>query len=765
MSDLFSQIPDAERLLTTTRRSFLRNAGLLAGFSAIAPSMVSLRAEEAGKPLPVKWRNLGAGGGGWLPCMAVCPTDSSIVYAGCDVGGFFKSTDRGQSWRICNIGLRSYYVEVITPHPYDAKVIYIGTEGGVHKSVDGGESWTWLGNGFPARQSGKFSAPIGALALDPKNPQLVYAGIGHPRFGKNGCGTVYYSADGGQQWKIANPNGGGMSAEALISDLATHPRNTQRLYAATDAGLYRSEDGAQTWHRLANGLPHERVRRVIISPSQPETLYVALRSQPGKVPWQGGVYRSDDGGETWATRADGLGHRVGQPGQPAQMTSNVDRIAVHPANPDIVYAGDSAWVTAGVYLSENGGKNWKLLTHSKDPKSMDYGWLTMAGPSVTGLALDAKAPDTVYFSTSMQVFRTDNRGGYWEQCYTKKAGESADGPHWSTTGQETTCLRDVVVHPKDSSQLYFCYQDIGLIHSRDSGKSFAPSTQGMKNRGNVFTVAIDPAEPRIVYAGTGWWAKNSGDVCRSEDGGATWKVVGMPATGLPDAQTHRLVIDPSSPVAARRVFVTLYKKGIFCSEDGGASWQSRQNGLPHGNICDLRQHPQKPEVLFAVLGEEGKHLGGVYRSADRGQSWQPCSSSFVCPDPKLLVIAPSEPSRMYLATRRRYASDRKVYPGGVYVSRDSGATWQSILDNHFIAALTVDPRDADVLYAGGTDHPYHDDAIGMGIMQTKDGGRHWVSLNSESLSSRNVSCLTLDPHHPGRIYAGTSGNGVFVTEV
>ncbi len=87
------------------------------------------------------WRNIGPGGGGWIPCMTVSPHDSRVVYAGCDVGGFFKSTDSGANWRICNTGLHDLYVEVIAPHPRDSRVIYIGTEGGVHKSTDGGETW------------------------------------------------------------------------------------------------------------------------------------------------------------------------------------------------------------------------------------------------------------------------------------------------------------------------------------------------------------------------------------------------------------------------------------------------------------------------------------------------------------------------------------------------------------------------------------------------------------------------------------------------
>ena len=95
------------------------------------------------------WRNIGPGGGGWIPCLAVSPQNSRVIYAGCDVGGFYKSTDAGATWRIRNTGLHDLYVEAIVPHPRDPAIIYIGTEGGVHKSTDGGESWQWLREGFP----------------------------------------------------------------------------------------------------------------------------------------------------------------------------------------------------------------------------------------------------------------------------------------------------------------------------------------------------------------------------------------------------------------------------------------------------------------------------------------------------------------------------------------------------------------------------------------------------------------------------------------
>jgi photosystem II stability/assembly factor-like uncharacterized protein len=717
------------------------------------------------EPATITWKNIGPGGGGWIPCVAVSPHDSKVVYAGCDVGGFFKSTDAGGTWRICNTGLRGYYVECILPHPRDPKIILIGTQDGMHKSTDGGESWQWLGKGFPPREAGSFSAPIGAVAMDPTNPDTLYAGIGRPRFGKSGHGRVYRSTDGGAHWSIANVGGGGMDKEAIVSDLLVCPTKPQRLFAATNKGFYRSEDSAATWQRVETGLPHEHVRRIAICQSRPEMMYLTLRSTPGQTPWQGGVYRSDDGGQTWTPRSQGLAKLVGQPGKPAPMTSNVDRLIVHPENPDIVYAGDTAWVSAGIYRTADGGQSWQRMTDTRT--NLDLG-LHKTGPTVFGLAIDPRAPDTVWFSTSMHIFRSTDAGKHWEQMYSHRlerpqgAPESAAG-YWSTSGLETLCVANVVIHPRDAKRLFVCYADCGLMQSFDGGRSFTPTVQGMPHHDDVVTVAFDPANPKIIYAGSG--TTDRGEICRSYDNGFTWRVVGQPQTGLPNGAIVNITVDADSTPDARRIYACVNRHGIFCSEDGGASWQARNNGLPNKSVRALVQHPREPKVLFALLAGGGGDQGGVFRSDDRGHTWRRLSSAFSCPDARALAIAPSDPQRLYVSARKTFASNRKTYPGGVFASDDGGITWQQVLDDSLIQTLAVDVHDAGVLYAGSAEHPYHDDAIGRGVLRSRDGGRTWESLNSPSLTCRNIRSLTLDSRAPSRLIVGTDGNGVFVATI
>ncbi len=179
-------------------------AGLLGGVCVAAP-----------------WGNIGPGGGGWVPCMAVSPADSQVVYAGCDVGGFYRSLDAGKTWRIHNEGLQDLYVEVIAPHPRNPEVLYAGTEGGVHRSTNGGTTWRHvLDEQF-----------IEALAVDPANADVIYAGANDHPFHADALGHgVFQSRNGGKGWTTLNDPS---LTLRKIAALTVDPHRPTRLYAGT----------------------------------------------------------------------------------------------------------------------------------------------------------------------------------------------------------------------------------------------------------------------------------------------------------------------------------------------------------------------------------------------------------------------------------------------------------------------------------------------------------------------------------------------------
>ena len=195
---------------------------------------------------------------------------------------------------------------------------------------------------------------------------------------------------------------------------------------------------------------------------------------------------------------------------------------------------------------------------------MDYGWITQWGSTVECMAISPVKPDWVVVGTAGHVFLTDNAGSTWQQRYCRIEGDRFRG-----NGLEVTCFNDIVPDPKEPGRLYFCYFDIGLLVSNDCGRTFQKAVDGMKHSGNCFTVVVDPADTNVLWAGTGEWASNQGDVCRSKDRGRTWTVVGKPESGLPAGQTKHLVLDPTSPPDRRILYVTSTGNGIFRSGDGG----------------------------------------------------------------------------------------------------------------------------------------------------------------------------------------------------
>jgi photosystem II stability/assembly factor-like uncharacterized protein len=445
------------------------------------------------------------------------------------------------------------------------------------------------------------------------------------------------------------------------------------------------------------------------------------------------------------------------------MTSHYKEIVVHPQDPDTVYVGDRAWVSAGVYRTTDGGRNWaKVTNHDGAKGNMDYGWIREWGPAVECVAISPVKPDRVVFGTSGHVFLTDSAGTTWQQRYCRFEGDRFRG-----NGLEVTCFNNIVSDPKDPGRLYFCYFDIGLLVSDDYGRTFEKAVQGMKHAGNCFTVVMDPDDTKRLWAGTGEWGSNQGDVCRSEDRGRTWRVAGKPESGLPVGQTKHLVLDATSPADRRILYVTSKGNGIFRSEDGGDSWRPIGAGLPEPALKDPRGlllDPRDSTHLRLALGGSPSKGRGVYETLNGGKSWRKASGDGVLADIQDFHADPKDFATLYICQREyfdRSAQPPVVLPGGLFRSRDGGATWKRIYEFRFTNCVAVSPTDRDTLYVGTTDHPYHDECRAQGIAKSVDGGKTWHQ-EVEGLTCWNISCVRIDPYDPSRLYIGTAGNGVFL---
>src|SRR2546423_11958734 len=290
------------------------------------------------------WRNVGPFRGGRTRAVAGVPSQPNVFYCAQVNGGVFKTTDYGRTWQPIFDDQPTGSVGAMAVSVSDPNIIYVGSGEGLHRpdlsvgngiyrSQDAGKTWTHLGL--------RDGQQIPALAVDPRDPNKVFAAVlGHP-YGPSEERGIYRSTDGGQNWQKViskDENTGG-------SDVQIDPANPDVVYASmwevregpwednnefngSGGGLFKSTDAGSTWHQLTNGLPKDLSQVYIaIAPSEPKRLYATLATASGKLK----VYRSDDAGDSWAqiTNDPRPSGRIGGGDLPIPK--------VDPKNPDVLF--------------------------------------------------------------------------------------------------------------------------------------------------------------------------------------------------------------------------------------------------------------------------------------------------------------------------------------------------------------------------------------------------------------------------------------------
>ncbi|HEY2416509.1 MAG TPA: hypothetical protein VGH84_01220, partial [Steroidobacteraceae bacterium] len=307
----------------------------------------------------LQWRGIGPYRGGRALAVAGIPGESSTFYFGAVAGGVWKTTDRGGTWQVLTDGTPISSVGAIAVAPSQHDVIYVGTGeaaprgnmtygDGVYKSTDAGKTWSHVGL--------RDSRQIGALIIDPTNPDIVLvAALGHA-FGPNTERGVFRTTDGGKSWTkvlYKDENTGAI-------DVSFDPHDARIVWAALwqarrqpwnfssggpGSGLYRSTDGGASWKQLTgNGLPAGTLGRIHVSVSAADSNRVYAMIEAG----EGGLYRSDDGGTHW--------QRVNDDGRLSQRAWYFSTILADPKDRDTVYAENT-----GLFRSTDGGKSFELL--------------------------------------------------------------------------------------------------------------------------------------------------------------------------------------------------------------------------------------------------------------------------------------------------------------------------------------------------------------------------------------------------------------------
>lgn len=601
---------------------FLLVVLLMAGV-ALPPSSPS--APQAGEEWVSTWPE-----GGIIYCAAIDPIRPSIIYAGSNGPGVFKSTNGGELWSAVNTGLpTTSYVGALAVSASAPDTVYAALSAdentGLYRSLNGGQSWTLI----------TMASGPGMIAIDPSNNNRVYMALGA------GEGGLLKTQDGWTTWMKVAPN----LAEPRFMAVAIDPIHPNILYSGiynlnTPMGVYKSLDYGMTWTRMNTGLGSLDVRGLAVDPNQPDTVLAGTGA---------GVYISRDAGQTWqeADPPTGKYTVVFSPTEPGVVFAGwlmldkstdhgehwvssgnglnfdmINQIVVHPSIPGIVYVAGSR----GMYKSTDGGGFWFPINAG------------LTGSTINALAISPQTPTTLYAGTWTT--------GLWKST---DGGES-----WVNINSSIQMISSLVVDPLNGSVVYIGQVNGSVYKSTDDGATWAQTPVHPLAVGAVNSMAIHPTQTNTLYA-----AVPPGSF-KTTDGGYTWSQL---TQGLPASYNFGTVaIDPTTPDTV--YLGAFFENRLWRSLDAGATWTQTSGGLPvnkSGSISAIAIDPLQVDVMYAASNTQG-----VYKSTDNGSTWTTSNTGLTNLKVITLMVDPQTPTTLYAGTDGT----------GVFVSRSSGASWE-----------------------------------------------------------------------------------------
>ncbi len=660
----------------------------------------------------------------------------------------------GADWQLAgptNVGGR---ITDVTMHPSDQQTIYAATaSGGVWKSENTGDTWSPITDALP-------SLSIGDIALDPSDKNTLYVGTGEPN---GGGGSITYdgrgvfkSIDAGNSWTSL-----GLEETGSIGRIEVDPVHPKRIFVAAmghlfannpERGVFRSEDGGDTWQKTLFVNDSTGAIDIAINPLYPDTVFAVSwqrTRRPNKRMYGGpgcAIWRSTNGGSNWAKLSIGL------------PTSNLGRIgiAISPSQPSTLYAiyADENGSFKGIYKSTNNGDAWVHL-NGGDPGYPGFGWW------FGQIRVHPNNPDEVY-AMGLDWTKTTDGGQFWSD-----ASEYLHADYHA-----------LYIHPANAD-LQVVGNDGGLFISKDAGTTWThrpfPVTQ-------FYTSEIDFQHPSNLYGGVqdnGTWRTTTGNLDDWEQifGGDGFVTLvnplnnsiiygesqyggfeGTNGAGTPPSSRYNwntpYIFDPQDPSV-----MYLGAEKLFKSTNAGLNWTpisgdlsngpTGQNGVQYGTITSISASALNNQVLWV-----GTDDGNVWVTSNGGGNWSKVSASL----PKrwvtrVVAIPNDEQWALVCLSGFRHFEDI----AHVYLSTNQGQSWQNVsanLPDVPVNDLVVDPSDPSNSWYIGTD---------VGVFRTSDRGGSWQPFNA-GLPTVPVTDLTV--HAATRtIVAATFGRSMFRTEM
>jgi photosystem II stability/assembly factor-like uncharacterized protein len=543
--------------------------------------------------------------------VAVGPGDNPAFYAG-TANGLYHSSDGGLSWAL--MGLGDDAIDAVTVDGTTGAV-YAGTAfHGIQMTTDGGSSWANYSLG---------SSGVTALMLTDGSGAALLAGTdgrGMARVGPQAA--LSRGEDQGESGGTASRTvSDALPAAAVtsgpfggtVTDLKMDPATPTTLYAATEYGVFKTTNNADTW-RLTS-LSSVDVYATAIDPANPAVVYAATRGQ--------GFFRSTDAGDTW-TRTD----------DPIMRDVIVYSLVVDPSAPNTIYAGgrragvdgftSGDW-GGGVFKSTDAGRTWAAQNNG-----LPEGW-------VYSLAVDPRVPGRLYAGThSMGVYKSQDGGASWQSWSDGLVSRYHTNP-------DNMKIRSLAINPNDPDQLLAGTWGGGSVFdSQDGGATWEYTGNGAEPA-RVRVVAYNPVDPGLIYAG-----QREGGVLTKDIGqaGDLWQPFPNQAQGGWENFSVVLAI-AISPTDGRTMFLAVEGAGVLRSTDGGSTWSLADQGLLATSVTGIAAEGSDPMHLFAST--DG---AGVFQSLDGGLTWSRHIWATPWDQAQSVAVGPDDRS-LYVTTRAR----------------------------------------------------------------------------------------------------------------
>jgi photosystem II stability/assembly factor-like uncharacterized protein len=608
--------------------------------------------------------SVGLGGGGGLFSPAGSPHDINLLLVSCDMGGFYRSTDRGKTWRMLDMRMVCGNTRVVPVFDAkDLKRVYFANGSKILVSDDSGLTWR------PTIEVPPWKGKVREIAVDPDGDPLVLVGVDTGAF---------FSTDRGSKWAVCK--GVRDKISGIFVDPAS-PAGARVVLAGTSAGVFRSVDGGKSFSEANEGLPGKDVQCLRGGGDKGRTRVYALV--------QNKIFKSDDVGKKW-TAVEGEGLK-------GKKLRFLDMARTHPRTVYVTDTGDH-W---GVYRSDDEGKTFTNVFRGfqdDKEKNVEWGWLAYdcsygwGGPAI-GFSVNAAHPEQALYTNTGEFYQTDNGGKQWRQSFSQYAGDAIGrGKSWRSIGLEVTTTWGYTVDPHDPQRHYICYTDIGFARSLDGGQSWIRSVQGSPWGNTFYQLLPDPGQKGVFYAAAakqhdipGWFQiegpRSDGGVLLSTDHCATWKVI---SKGFP-AKTPcvSISVDFKTPPEKRVIYASVFGAGIYKTSDGGQTWEKKSRGLGReNNMHCYSTRLYEDGALYCLVTGRRKALlfdppGGLWVSRDGAESWTEVTAGQKIWWPTEFAVDPKNPKTILLA-----AADVPWFQpatGGLWKTSNGGATWSHVM--------------------------------------------------------------------------------------